>query len=316
MYNRDAAGPRSWLAIEASQEGVLRFAVSMPAARPRVASMREVNIQGVPTFTDALQQFERESGVRLRDVDCVMAIAGAAAGETLSLVRSRWTITRSGLAAVFGKPVTIINDVGARAWAINSGTAITETVRGTGLPNLATPGRYIMIMVEEGVGAAIIDIDRDGVIRVLETEAGHMDFAPVSEREEVLAKALRGISPYTSWEKLLMLERQDAVWATACPQLAEIERMRMLSAILGRFSVNLMNGYGAWNGVLITGSRAGRLLDATNRSAFETSFGGRRNFSRLISSAPVWRVDQREAVLTGATERLAQSFRLELRDAA
>lgn len=316
MFNRDAAGPRSWLAIEASREGVLRFGVSMPAARPRLASMREINIQGVPTFTDALQQFERESGVRLRDVDCVMAIAGATAGETLSLVRSRWTITRSGLAAVFGKPVIIINDVGARSWGINAGTAITEAVRGTGLPNLATPGRYIMIMVEEGVGAAIIDIDREGVIRVLETEAGHMDFAPVSDREESVAKALRGAAPFVSWERLLMLDRQDAVWPTALPQLPEIERMRMLSAILGRFSVNLMNGYGAWNGVMITGSRAGRLLEATNRIAFESSFNGKRSFSRLISSAPVWRVDQREAVLTGATERLAQGYRLEYRDAA
>jgi glucokinase len=297
-----------WLLIEASKEGVLRFATAVPGSRPRLSEAREIEVAGMPTFTDALQSFERERGIALRGMRCAMAIAGAASGETISLVRSRWTISRSGLAAVFGTEPIILNDVAARAWATRSGTANFDNLRGSGIPSLSRPGRYGMIMVEEGVGAAIVDVDRQAGARVLETEAGHMDFAPSNEREERLASAVRGTAASVSWEKMLMLDRHDPVWTDACPDMLEPERLRLTAMLLGRFTVNLMHSFGAWQGMMLTGSRAGRLLESGNRHYFEAAFATRRNFSRLIIAAPVWRLDQHEAVLCGAAERLAHDL--------
>ena len=316
MMGTIAPGIRPWLLIEASREGVLRFAAVTPSSRPRVGEIYEVEVAGLPTFTDALQKFERERGVPLAGLQCAMAIAGASNSETVSLIRSRWTISRAGLHAIFGTHAVIINDVVARAWATRSGLANIELLRGGGMPNFNRPGRYGMIMVEEGLGAAIVDVDRDGGIRVLETESGHMDFAPVNAREERLAKALLGTSSTLTWEKALMIDRFDPVWATACPDVLEAERPRMLATMLGRFAINLMHSFGAWQGMMLTGSRAGRLLEAGNRVYFESAFAARRNFSRLIVGVPVWRVDQHEAVLTGAAERLAQSFSSQMSAAA
>ena len=316
MTSPHAPEGRPWLLIEASQEGVMRFATATPSPRPRIENIREIDIRGLTTFTDALLQFERESGTALVGLECAMAMAGATSGEMLSMVRSRWTITRAGLAAIFGRPVTILNDVAARAWATRSGTAVIDTMRGAGTLSLNRPGRYLMIMVEEGVGAAAVDVDRDSSIRILETEAGHMDFAPSNEREAKLADALRGDTPCVSWERMLMLDRQDPVWGRACPEMQEAERPRMLAALLGRFSVNLMHAFGGWQGVMLTGTRIAQMVDGTSRANFEASFGGRRNFSRLIIGAPVWRLDQREAVLTGAAELLARNFELGLPEAA
>ena len=308
MMGPVASDVRPWLLIEASSEGVLRFATAIPATRPRVSTIHEVEIEGVPTFTDALQRFERERGVPLSGLQCAMAIAGAASGETISLVRSRWTISRAGLQAVFGTQPVILNDVAARAWATRSGTANVQQLRGVGAPSFSRPGRYGMIMVEEGVGAAIVDVDRDSGVRVLETEAGHMDFAPANEREARLAEALRGARAVVSWEMMLMLDRHDPVWNQACPDLLETERPRLLAGLLGRFAINLMHSFGAWQGMMLTGSRAGRMLESGNRVYFESPFSTRRNFSRLVISAPMWRIDQHEAVLTGAAERLAQDI--------
>ena len=305
---RTDSGVCPWLLIEASREGVLRFAAVTPSARPRLADIYEVEVAGLPTFTDALQRFEREKGIPLSGLQCAMAIAGASNGETVSLVRSRWTISRLGLHALFGTDAVIINDVVARAWATRSGLANIELLRGGGTPSFSRPGRYGMIMVEEGLGAAIVDVDRDAGVRVLETEAGHMDFAPTNAREERLAQALVGTSSTATWEKILMLDRFDPIWARACPDLVETERPRLLGALLGRFAVNLMHSFGAWQGMMITGSRAGRMLEGGNRIYFESAFSTRRSFSRLIASVPVWRVDQHEAVLTGAAERLAHGF--------
>jgi glucokinase len=316
MMGPAQSGVRPWLLIEASSEGVLRFATAIPSARPRLATINEVEIAGLPTFTDALQRFEREQGVPLSGLRCAMAIAGAASGESISLVRSRWTISRTGLQAIFGTPPIILNDVAARAWATRSGTVNIETLRGVGMPSLSRPGRYGMIMVEEGVGAAIVDVDRDAGVRVLETESGHMDFAPINDREERLAKAVRGTAAAVSWEKILMVDRHDPLWGQACPDLLEPERPRLLAALLGRFAVNLMHSFGAWQGMMITGSRAGRMLEAGHRVYFDSSFATRRNFSRLLIGAPAWRVDQHEAVLTGAAERLAQDLQPSLSVAA
>jgi glucokinase len=316
MMSPATSGVSQWLLIEASREGVLRFATAMPSARPRVSNIHEIEIAGVPTFTDALQRFEREKGIPLRGLQCAMAIAGAASGDTISLVRSRWTISRAGLVAVFGTQPVILNDVAARAWATRSGTANVEQLRGAGTLSFSRPGRHGMVMLEEGLGAAIVDVDRDSGMRVLETEAGHMDFAPANEREERLAKAVRGSGAAVSWEMVLMLDRHDPIWGQACPDLLESERQRMLATLLGRFAINLMHSFGAWQGTMFTGARAGRMLEPGNRVYFDSAFATRRNFSRLVIGAPAWRVDQHEAVLTGAAERLAQSIEPSLSVAA
>lgn len=316
MMSPVASDVRPWLLIEASSEGMLRFATAAPSSRPRVGPIHEIAVADAPTFTDVLQRFERERGIPLAGLQCAIAIAGASSGETISLVRSRWTISRAGLQAVFGTQPVILNDVAARAWATRSGTANIQQLRGVGAPTLSRPGRYAMIMVEEGLGAAIVDVDRDLGVHVLETEAGHMDFSPAGPREEALAKAVRGARPTVSWEMMLMLDRHDPLWNEACPDLLESERPRMLPNLLGRFAINLMHAFGAWQGVMITGSRASRMLEAGNRVYFESPFATRRNFSRLVLAAPAWRVDQHEAVLTGAAERLAQDFSSKLSVAA
>ncbi|MFL6929272.1 MAG: glucokinase [Xanthobacteraceae bacterium] len=309
MSDTVAPGVLPWLLVEASREGVLRFATAAPSARPRISDIHEVLVAGVPTFTDALQRFEREKSIPLRGLQCAMAIAGAASGEAISLVRSRWTISRAGLHAVFGTDPVILNDVAARAWATRSGTANVDQLRGVGAPNFTRPGRYAMVMVEEGVGAAIIDVDRESGVRVLETEAGHMDFSPTNEREGRLASAIREtVSGAVSWEMVLMLDRNDPIWGRACPDVLEAERPRLQAALLSRFAINLMHSFGAWQGVMLTGTRAGRMLEAGQRVYFDSSFTARRNFGRLIGAAPAWRVDQHEAVLTGVAERLAYSL--------
>lgn len=305
MLGTESTLPGQRLVIEASVEGALRFAIPTSSTPTRLTQVKQVDVGALPTFTDGLQQFERESGIPLRGLDCALAIAGAISGDTLSLDRSRWIISRTGLEAVFGNPVTIINDVAARAWAMKSGTAKVEPLREKGLLNLDKAGRYVMVIVEEGVNAAIIDVDRQGRTHILETEAGHIEFAPSDKDEEELAKAARGLSPVATWEDLLMLDSQNPAWQQAVPDSRHESRVHILAAILGRYCVNLMHAYGAWHGVMITGTRGGQ-LSAGGRDAFAGAFKVRRNFNRLISNCPVWHVEQRDAVLIGLAECLAE----------
>jgi glucokinase len=290
--------------IDASQKGVLRFGITTASARPQLVDVRNINAESLPTFTDALQRFESESGISLRGTPSVMALTGVTSGETLSPVRSRWTITRAGLAAVFGQPVTIINDVAAHAWAVKAERAPAMTLRSSGAPDLNRAGRYALINIDEGLGAAIVDVDRELRVRILETEAGHMDFAPLSDAEERLAKSIRALAPTVSWETMLVTEPSAPVWPTAFAVITEAEKSRILSSMLGRFSVNLVHAYSAWNGVILTGQRGTRILNA-NKLAFEEAFCERRNFRRLVSACPAWLLNPHEPVLVGAAQCLA-----------
>lgn len=288
--------------IDASQEGVLRFATASSTARGPISNIHEIDIEGVPTLTDAIQQFARQNGTQLYGLDCCMAVAGTTSGDTLSLVRSRWTIARTGLAALFGKPVTIINDVVARAWGLQAGDAAFKALRGSGMPDLRCCGRYIILNVEEGVGAAVMDVDDYGKTRILGTEAGDMDFAATSESEWKLVSSTRGLAQHATWERLLMLEPEAPEWSV-CPDISLPARSAFLAALLGRFCINLMHACGAWDGLLITGTRGARLL-VDNRHAFDTAFAGRYKFRRLVTCARAWEIKQQEAVLTGAAECL------------
>lgn len=299
-----------WLMIDAAQKGVLRFGIAAPSPRPELKDLRSIKTEDLPTFTDALLQFERDSGISLRGTPCIMALTGVTSGETLTPVRSRWTITRAGLAAVFGQPITIINEVAARAWALKSGRTPASQLRGCGAPNLGRAGRYGMINIDEGLGAAIVDVNANLGIKVLETEAGHMDFSPASDREEKMAKCVRTAASPVSWEAMLLTELDAPLWATACTRITELEKMRILGNMLGRFTVNLMHAYGAWNGILIAGARGSRILDGAGRTAFEDAFCGRR---RLVSACPAWLLNPREPVLLGAAQCLAAQLGYDLR---
>jgi glucokinase len=249
-------------------------------------------------------------------MDCAMAFAGAVAGEQLSLARSRWTITRAGITAYFGHEVSIINTIAARAWAVRSGSGSIETIRGVGSPNLSAPGRYVLVLCDQGVGAAIIDVDRSGDVRILETEAGHSEFPATNEQEAKLAAAVKSTRRCATWEQMLKAERGGPEFDQACAGLSDRERARIPATILGRFCVNLMHVYGAWQGVILTGARSGKIIQGDGRPAFEEAFNERNRFSRLVIGAPTWRIEQRDAVLQGAAECLARNFKRPVERAA
>ena len=310
MFSQDIQ-PTQSLLIDASREGILRFVLVDPLTRD-IRNVQEMDVHNVPTFTDALQSFAHKNSLTLRGLSCVMAVASVTSEETVAIGRTRWTIAPAGLGAIFGRPVTIINNVAAQAWALDAGKATLDDLRGGRVLDLRVRGRYIIINVDQGVGCAVIEVDDSGQIRVSATEAGHMDFPPSSDVEARIAEAARGSSLLATWEKMLVLDRHSAAWSAAGPTAMRGERQRFLASILGRFAVNLVNAYDAWQGVLITGGTTTNLLKGIGRLAFEEPFNDRRQFSRLIAACPAWHVRQKEAVLTGALQCLRHGRRIEL----
>lgn len=296
--------PTSWLLIDASQAGKVVIATAKPSAAPQVERAAAYEANEFPTFTNALQRFERDTGTRLYGADCVLTIAGAAAGSVIPIARSRWTISPNGLQVMFGRAPTIINDMTARAWATLAAPPSCRPIRRDAPLTPSAPGRRSIVTVDDGVGAAIIDVDTDGRAYVIDTEAGHAGFAPLDDREDRLLAALRRTGGATSWERVLTLSPEDAIWAEVMPGGSRAERVMQLARLIGSFAGDLTLSFGAWRGVMLTGRRVGSTVECA--AAFEQGFVAKRAFRRLLLDTPCWKLEQQDHALRGAAALLSR----------
>lgn len=301
--DRVIAGDEPWVLIDASQGGEISFATAEPSAYPVLSQVITYRAEELPTFTDALLRFERETAIPLNRAHSVVTISGAVSGSIVAIGRSRWTISRSGLAGLFGRPATIINDVVANAWLTLGNVPNHRPLRANAPLDPSLPGRRLMLTIDCGVGAALIDINEDGAARVLDLEAGHMGFAPADEDEDQLLSALRRTPGGTSWERVLTLALDDPIWRTL-PLSGRADYLARMARLQGSLAADLTLAYCSWGGVLLTGARVS--IDPTARAAFDAGFSAKRAFRRLLLDTPCWKIEQREPGLRGGASLLAR----------
>ena len=152
------------------------------------------------------------------------------------------------------------------------------------------------------MGCAIIDVDKDGATRVISSEMGHVEFSPADSTEVTLANAVRGTSAVASWEQMLLLDRTHP----AAQGIGQIDWSRRMGAMLGRFTGNAILANAAWDGAMLTGQGAARLLMGCGTEAFKDSFLRQRALRRHMVDAPCWRIEQQHPVLTGGAALLAE----------
>nr|WP_276593080.1 glucokinase [Sphingomonas sp. GC_Shp_3] len=286
--------------IDCSRKGEIILAHSKPSASPQIGRLHRYETT-IPTFTDVLLWFSRDSGHQLADLQPAIAIAGVASGPSMIIERSRWVISYDGLTSLFARAPVIINEVAAQAWALRASLQGVTLVHGTRLPDMTKKGRYAFLTYNEGVGTAVLDLDEHGRYSVLDAEGGQLDFAGISDAERDLAHSIVTVAGAAiSWENILMLRQHVATTAIE-------EKDLLFARLLGRFVSNLMYTNGAWNGAFMTGPLVpSPKLDAEFSSAFTT----RRPYPRLLAKAAVCRVAQANSVLRGCAVMLASRFGL------
>jgi glucokinase len=263
-----------WVLADASTAGVVRFASTTPGAT-RIESIVSLQGDAHPTFTDALLTYERESGISLRGAECVLAVPAPPAGDAIPVARSRWTISRSGLNAMFGRPVAVINDVAATAWSLlGQGPTKLEAFGGPGF-DFKKPGRWAVVMIDDGVNAAALDVAEDGRCHVTDGEAGNAGFSPSDDNEIELMRKLRQRNLHVSWELAL-----NAGWAEGHAPTAEREAW---AALAGAFVGDCVLQLGAWSGIILTGRHVAALRDPRRQSLFVRRLEEKSRYGRFIA---------------------------------
>jgi glucokinase len=307
-----------------------RFALARIAGG-RVVSLGEVcTLKTVEhaSLQTAWEEFGARTGRALPPAAAI-AIAGPPSGDVLKLTNNPWVIRPAAIPATLGaERYTLVNDFGAVAHAVAQlPDACFQHLCG---PERPLPAEGVVSIVGPGTGLGVAQLlRRDGRYHVVETEGGHIDFAPVDSLEDRILQHLRGSYRRVSvervasgqglrnlYEALARIENRPVryrdekmLWQAAMDgedslAVAAFERFCLaLGAVAG--DVALVQGAEA---VVIGGGLGLRLADHLPRSGFRDRFIAKGRFERRMDEMPVKLITHPQPGLFGAAAAFAARY--------
>ena len=256
-----------------------------------------------------------------------IAVASPINGDVIRMTNNPWIIRPSLIGERLGADrYVLINDFGA------VGHAVAQVPDGDFVhlcgPDVPLPLRGVTTVCGPGTGLGVAQVFRhDGTYHVLETEGGHVDFAPLDGIEDALVKRLRRQFTRVSTERVVAGPGIVAIYET----LAELEGRSVPShddrtiwtealegsdpialAALDRFCLamgavagDLALAHGA-HGVVIAGGLGLRVKDRLMRSGFDQRFQAKGRFQGLMAQIPVKLITHPQPGLFGAAAAFAQ----------
>jgi glucokinase len=304
-----------------------RFAIG-EVADGRVVSLSDaVTMKAAEhaSLQTAWEAFGAASG-RPLPAAAAIAIAGPTQGDMLKLTNNPWVIQPALLPQKLKvERFKLVNDFGAIAHAVAQlGDEHFSHLCGAERP---LPKEGVISIVGPGTGLGVAQLlRRDGRYEVIETEGGHIDFAPLDALEDKILAQLRqrhrrvsvervasGQGLSNLYESLAAIEGRPtafrderALWTAAMAgedslAAAALDRFCLsLGAVAGDIAL----AQGA-EGVVIAGGLGRRLAEHLPRSGFRNRFVAKGRFERRMDEMPVKIITYPEPGLFGAAAAFA-----------
>ncbi|HEY0625786.1 MAG TPA: glucokinase [Allosphingosinicella sp.] len=274
----------------------------------------------------AWRVFAREAGRPLLRAAAI-AFAGPVQGEMLKLTNNGWIVRPDRLKEEIGvERLLLINDFGAVGHAVAQ--LGEEHFRHLCGPEALLPDEGVISIVGPGTGLGVAMLRRHPRgYEVIETEGGHIDFAPIDSIDDEILAFLRKRFGRVSVERLAsgsglrnihdaLAEREGqstaivddkALWAAALnssDRLASVALERFfftLGSVAG--DVALVQGAKA---VVIAGGLGLRLADRLGSSGFAGCFVAKGRFQSMMETMPVKILTHEQPGLFGAAAAFAK----------
>jgi glucokinase len=304
-----------------------RFAIA-EVANGRVMSLGPpctLKTAGYASLQTAWEAFGLELGRPLPPAAAI-AVAGPVSGEVLKLTNIPWIIRPALIPEKLGVDrFTLVNDFGAVGHAV--GQVGPEHFRHLCGPERRPPTGGVVSILGPGTGLGVAQLlRRGGRDVVVETEGGHVDFAPLDSLEDAILGFLRARYRRVSVERVLsgpglanILEALGAIegravrtgddaalWAAAidgADSLAAAALDRFCLS-LGAVAGDLALAHGA-EAVVIAGGLGLRLADYLPRSGFRQRFIAKGRFEHRMAKLPVSLITHPQPGLFGAAAAFA-----------
>lgn len=303
----------------------VRFALAdLGMADTPLSAERVYRTADFPRLENALAAYVAETGADAPPQTAALAVASPVRGDRIELTNRAWSFSCSGLRERFGfRRIRVLNDFAAIAHALPF--LGPGDVRRIGGPQAEVPAR-VMAVIGPGTGLGVAAlVETPAGYRIIDSEGGHVSFAPADEVEAGILRLLQGRFGHVSCERLLSgpglvnvhralaeLENVDADG----PDPAEIVR-RALSgedrlcaaalerycAILGGFAGDTALMFGAGR-IFVGGGIVPRFADVLARSEFRARFEAKGRFAALLCTVPADVITRPQPGLLGAAKAL------------
>lgn len=254
-------------------------------------------------------------------------VAGPVRGRRVRTTNLPWVIDADVLAERFGfECVELLNDLEATAWGLGELREDELTVLQQGSADAT--GNAAVVAAGTGLGVAGLHWDGERHLPFA-SEGGHAGFAPSTEREIEVMRALASRYGRVSWERLVsgpglvsiyeVLAKQAppgapgdegvdaaadiAAAAAAEPDGVAAEALRMFVALYGAVAGDVALVMMATGGVWIAGGIAPKIARWFEEGGFLGSFVAKGRMQPLVESMPVRLVLAGDVALRGAARR-------------
>ena len=305
-----------------------RFALCDPtAAVPALLESQSLRNAGFASLQHAAEHYLAAVGARPRRA--AIALACPVGGDEIRLTNRAWSFNRHELRASLGlHELRLINDFGAIAQAVPA-LAADERVALYGRDHDITRGPVSVIGPGTGFGVGLLVGSAARGWDVVETEGGHVGFAPLGDEERALADWAVARHGRVSWERLLsgsglsaidaVLRARDGVQDAGLRDPADVvaaaldghdvvarRALARFCAILGSVAGDVALVHGART-VVVAGGIVPRFLPFLRASGFRERFLAKGRFAAYLEPVSVQVVTHPNPGLLGAAVALREA---------
>lgn len=301
-----------------------RFALARAGATPLLidGSISTLMVADFPSLADAARHYLEQRDARVSSA--VLAVAGRVTGDEARITNHPWVISTERVRAALdlGR-VRLVNDFAAQAMAVPwlQSTDVAQigpapwTARDTG-----DEFTYAVIGPGTGLGVGAL-LARAGHFHALQTEGGHVSFAPGTPEEIDVLQRLSGDFGRVSNERLVSgaglvnlhralsaiagsdpgpLQPQDVTARARAGDPGCLHAIDMFCSVFGAAAGDLVLTLGAWDGVFLTGGVVRHVRHWLPHSGFRHRFEHKGRFAPAMASVPTLAVLHPQPGLLGA----------------
>jgi glucokinase len=276
---------------------------------------------------ELLKEIAEDTGWNSAPVSACFAVACPADNEEIVFTNSHWKFTKTELKQLLGcADLQIINDFEAVAHGVTELDEADVIKVGGDAPVREKP--IGIIGAGTGLGVAGLVPLANGY-HVIDSEGGHADYPPITERMVAVVGLLRKEYGRVSLERLLSGKGIFNIYRSlctlgnkqrACETPAEVvaaahrgdnelalQALNMFCSGMGSAAGNLALTYGAKGGIYIAGGVVPRFKDFFIKSEFRHKFEEKGRFVSYLKPIPVYIVVRENLGLLGAAKKLKQN---------
>lgn len=319
------SGADDTLALVADIGGTnARFALSRRGAATviDVDSIRVCRGSDQPSLAAAIHDYLRAQGVR--PARAVLAVAAPVVDDRVQLTNSPWSFSCSGLAHEVGlAALQVVNDFAAMSAGVPELPASALQPLGPlGPYSLTDAAARVVAILGPGTGLGVgLLVRRDGRSLIVDTEGGHMAFAPTDELEVEVWRRLVARHGRVSNERLISgpglaalhqvlaeidgrpaapLSPEQVVAGARAGAADCVRTVLRFVAILGGVAGDVALAGGARDGVYLAGGLVAPLLPWLQGGTFRQRFEAKGRVAAAVVGAPTTAILHEHTGLLGA----------------